>query len=115
MAAEQRHGDAAILRHRHHRRLGPLVGEERRQRADQDAGGAQAHDRLAFGEQPAQMRADIVEPDRGLRHARREAVQPCPGQRLQQPLGRRPPARAEHEDRRHCQASPRRCTSTIEK
>ena len=47
MAAEQRHGDAAVLGDRDHRRLGALVGQQRRQQPDHDARGAQREDRPA--------------------------------------------------------------------
>ena len=53
MAAEQRHDARAVLRQREDRRLVALVGEERREDADQDAGGADADDRPAGGEEGA--------------------------------------------------------------
>ncbi|MFO1056779.1 MAG: hypothetical protein U1E53_07395 [Dongiaceae bacterium] len=115
MAAEQRHRGAAVLGDGDHRRLAPLVGQQRRQRADQDAGGAQPDDRLAGGEQRAQMRRDLVEAHRGVGDPRRVAVQHGPGHGLQDALGGRPAALAEQQDGGHRQASPRRCSSTIEK
>ena len=62
MAAEQRHDARAVLRHGEDRRLVALVGEERREDADQNAGGADADDgRLAgLGEENA-------DPGRGCR------------------------------------------------
>ena len=55
-AAEQRHDGAAVLGDGEHRRLGPLVLQHRRQRADHDAGGAKRDDRHVVGEQLAQGR-----------------------------------------------------------
>ena len=55
MAAQQRHHRRAVHRHRQHRRLVPLMGQQRRHGADQNAGGADADDGDAGGEQAAQM------------------------------------------------------------
>ena len=60
MAAEQRHDRRAVLRHRDNRRLLALVGKERREHADQDAGGADADDRSAFGKQRAEVSRRIA-------------------------------------------------------
>jgi hypothetical protein len=75
MAAEQRHGDAAVFGDGDDRRLGALVGEQRRQAADDDAAGADGDDGLAGSEETAQVLADVVEADGGIRDPGREAVQ----------------------------------------
>ena len=53
MAAEQRHDVRAVLREGEHGRLGVLVGERGREQADEDAGGADADDGAAVGEEAA--------------------------------------------------------------
>ena len=49
MAAEQGHGEGAVVGDRHHRRLGALVAEQGRQHADQDTRRADADDRPPRG------------------------------------------------------------------
>ena len=79
MAAEQRHRDAAVLGDGDDRRLAALVGEQRRDGADQDAGGADADDRRAGGEQRAQVRDRVGERlRRRHRRARPGRAPACP-------------------------------------
>ena len=61
VTAEQRHHGRAVLGHGDHRRLVRLVAEGRGHRTDQDAAGAQADDRAAFGEQPAKASGRLQE------------------------------------------------------
>jgi len=60
VAAEQRDDVGAVLRDREHRRFGGLVAEMGREQADEDAGGANADDRPAFGEEARQHDAGIL-------------------------------------------------------
>jgi len=60
MAAQQGHRDAAVLGDRHDRRLAALVGQQRCQQPDHDAGGAQGQDRLAGPVEAAQATRQIV-------------------------------------------------------
>ena len=55
MAAEQRDDLRAVLGEGEHRRLVALVGEQRGEDADEDAGGADADDRAAGGEECAEV------------------------------------------------------------
>ena len=54
MTAEQRDHRRAVRRHREHRRLPPLVGDQGRQRPHQHPRRADADDRAPGGEQRAQ-------------------------------------------------------------
>ena len=56
MAAEQRHRDRAVFGQRDHRRLGPLVVEQRADGPDQDAARANADYRRSGGEQLGNLR-----------------------------------------------------------
>ena len=124
VAAQDRHGDAAVLGHRHHRRLGALVGEQRGQRTDQNADGAQADDRDAALEQPAQVLADVFDDFIRVTYPAGQPVDARPWEDRLQPPRDREPTGAEHHQRRadrqiaplgHRHASPRTWTSTIEK
>jgi hypothetical protein len=75
MAAQQRHGGAAILGDRHNRRLLALVAKNRRQGADQHTRSAEADNGPAGKEQSAQMIGGIRERDSGFTHTRCEAMQ----------------------------------------
>jgi hypothetical protein len=108
MAAEQRHDLGAVLRDGDDRRLVALVGKERREHADQNAGGADADDRAAGGEEAVEVGSKVVETprfgegraaefsrkvhlssDRRLRPARR--FHPGSGQRDEDRAHRAPP------------------------
>jgi hypothetical protein len=115
VAAEQRHGDAAVLGDGDDRGLGRFVGEQRRAGADQHAGGADADDRRPGSEQRTQMRAHVGERKRVFGDAGVEAVQDGAGQRVADTPRRREAARPEHDHGGHRHAAPRRWTSTIEK
>ncbi len=75
MAAKQRNYRAAALRHGDHRRFLALVGQERRQRADEHASRAKSDDRPSGGEQRSKMGGRIGERHRAAGDAWREAVQ----------------------------------------
>ncbi len=53
VAAQERYGDGAVLRHGDHWRLVPLLGEEGCEDADEDARGAEADDGASIGESTA--------------------------------------------------------------
>ena len=75
MTPQQRHGGAAVLRQGQNRRLPRLVRQQRRQGADQNAGGTEADDGPTLGEKLPQMRPDLGEADGAARNPRGEAVQ----------------------------------------
>ena len=115
MAAEQGHGDAAVFGNGDDGWLGPLVAEQRGQGADDDAGGAEGHDRLAIGEEPTEMAGHIVEAHGRIGNARRVAVQRGVGQLGNETLRERETAGAEDDDGGHRCAAAGDGTSTIEK
>ena len=118
MAAEKRHDGAAVFGHGNDRRLGPLIAKRGRQHADESARRADPDNRRAAREQKTRMggkrvefRVNAVHPSG--RPMDRGAVEP-----ISDALGGGKPAGAEDQDHRrgpHRQASPRWCTSTIEK
>ena len=75
MAAQQRHGGAAVLGQGQHRRLPRLVRQQRRQGADQHPGGTDADDGPALGEELPEMSPDLGEADGTARDPRAEAMQ----------------------------------------
>ena len=117
VAAEERNRDAAILGDGDDRRLAPLIGEHGRQCTDQHAGRAHADDRRPRLEKRAHVWRHRG--DRNIRsHPARHPMQLRSRQYGRDTPSRVEPARAENEDcrhRLHDQASPRRCTSTMEK
>ena len=118
VSAEQRHHGAAILGKRDHRRLGRLVRERQRQRADKDAGRAHPDDRGVGREQFPQMAADIVECRLGLGDAAAEAVDGgARDLRRRAPRGFDPARPEDHDGNRavHRHASARLWTRIIEK
>ena len=111
MPAQERHGDAAVLGDRDHRRLAFLVREQRRQDPDHDAARAQRHDRSPAGKQIAQRRGEIPVEDQARlrRHPFRRPVQICVRDRRQDALRDLQATRAEQDDRRDaCPCSPTR-------
>ena len=100
VAAEQRHHRAAVFRHGDDGRLASLVGEHRRQGADQGAGGAHAHDRPSVLEQAAQMRAGVVERAVGARHATGPSVHRRAAERRGEASGDIEAAGRQHDDNR---------------
>ena len=114
MATEQGHGYAAVFGHGDDGWLGPLVAEQRRQGADDDAGGAKGHDRLAIGKAPTEMAGHVVEAHGRIGNARRVAVQRGVGQFGNETLRERETAGAEGDDGNH-RAAAGDGTSTIEK
>jgi hypothetical protein len=115
VAAQQRHDGTAVLGDRHHWRLGPLVGEMRCRRPDQDAGGADADDRCSVREQPAEMGGGVETPVRASDTAFRPVDLPADraggaAGGIEAALGQ------DHEDGSvHGHASPRLWTRIIEK
>ncbi len=98
MAAEQRHRDRAVFGHRHHRRLGVLVAEQRRHGADEDAGGAEPDDRRAGGEERGDRRRGAVEEMIGRDAAAGRRVKARARQQPAQPPRQRQRARPQHQD-----------------
>ena len=123
MAAEQRHGGAAVFGDGDHRRLGALVGEAGRQGADDNAGGADAYDGHALGEQAAQVGDGLGEGLVGALGAPGQAVHAGRGKDGGEAARQFQPARAERDQRgagRHLGLAPHRLaasapTRTIEK
>jgi hypothetical protein len=68
MAAEQRDDLRAILRDGDHRRLAALVGERRREQADQDAGGADTDNGAAVGEEAGQQELAVFAVEAAVMH-----------------------------------------------
>jgi hypothetical protein len=99
MAAEQGHRDRAVLGERDDRRFGALVVEQRRHRADQNAGGAHPDDRPAAGEQRGEMRHRAVVALVPLARKMPRPMQPRIRQQVPRPPCQRRPAGAEHDDR----------------
>ena len=64
VAAEERDDHRAVLGQGKDGRLVALVGEERSEDADEDAGGADADDGMAGGEESADMGGDVGEGDK---------------------------------------------------
>jgi len=77
VAAEQWDDRGAILRDGDDGRFRVLVGEQRRQNADQCAGGHHRDDRPAGGKERRQMRFCLVESDIDMRGAGAGAVEFC--------------------------------------
>ncbi len=77
VTAEQRNDRGAILRDGDDGGLGMLVGEQRRQNADQRAGSHHRDDRPAGGEERRQMRLCLVESDVDMRGSGAGAVEFC--------------------------------------
>ena len=118
MAAEKRHDGAAVLGHGNDRRLGPFVAESGRQNADESARRADPDDRRAAGEQLTRMGGERIEFRVTPVHPSGGAVDRRTVEPTLDALGGGKPARTKDQDHRrgcHRQASPRWCTSTIEK
>ena len=100
MAAQQRHDRRAILGNGDDRRLGALVGDERRHRADQYPGGAQADDRRAGGEERGDVRHGLGVVRVGRDAALERRVEARARQMIRQAPGERDGARAKDDDGR---------------
>ncbi len=111
MPAEQRHDGRAVLGDRDHRRLGALVGQQGRDGADQDAGGADADDGHARQEQLADMAERVLEGHR--RACRSRPAVHRAAHRTGDAGGERLAARRQAEDRNH--GSSVRVTRIMEK
>src|SRR5262249_41007855 len=98
MPADQRHRDRAVLGHRDYRPLLPLYREEGRHRADQDSAGADADDRPARFEQPADMRRRAIVALVPVTGMGLWPMQPSAGERRPQAAAEGGTARAEHDD-----------------
>lgn len=75
MAAQQGHGHAAVLGHGDHRRFPALVGQKRRQGADEHARRADSDHGPAGGEEQPKMGDRVGERNRAAGNPRREAMQ----------------------------------------
>ena len=98
MAAQQRHHRRAVLGRREHRRLGPLVAQERCHGTDQDAAGAQPDHRPPGGEQAGHMRRGLGEPLVGRAVGAGGGMDLGTRQQFAQPAGQGGAARAQDDD-----------------
>ncbi len=97
--ADQRHCHRTILGDRDHRWLLPLCREQRRDRADQDAAGGEADDRLSRFEEPGDVQRRAVVDLVPIAGTITRPVQPRAGQRRSEAPAERRTARPEHDDR----------------
>ena len=114
MAAEQGHDGGAVMAECDDRRFGTFVGEQRRERADEDAGGHDADDAMPCGIELAQMSGCHGEADIGL-DTGGQAVNFRAGQPFGQLAGERQPALVEDDESDHRIDSAARRTNTMEK
>ena len=98
MTAEQRHRHRTILGNGNHRRLDPLVSQQRRHGTQQNAGGADPDDRCAGSKQAAQVIHGVGEGFIGALDATDKAMQARAGQQRLHSLTDGKTARAEHND-----------------
>ncbi len=118
VAAQQRHDRAAVLGDGQHRRLAGLVADQRRQRADQDPGGADADDRPPGPEQGLKVRRGVRKDHLRTLDTAAETVQLGARQPLGDALRKGEPGGAEGDEGGgivHDQASPLLCSRTMEK
>ena len=123
MSAQERYDRRAIFRDGDDRWFLALIREQRRQRTDENAAGAQSDDRRAGGEQVAEMIGGLRITNIARDIARLRCVDRGAAKQPLDMPGERQRRRAEDNDRRaarqiggaHFHASPRRCSRIIEK